>query len=467
MKHSLSMTELQHRTIRRALIQPDGLERVTWALCGKAKSQGVIRYMIHSLHPLPDDAYLLNKADRVSWKTEFILPLIETAERSNFVLLKIHNHPSGFDDFSDVDDVSDREISTVISDWSDSPVDFISCIMTTAGKVVGRTMDRTGASCFLSHVIVVGSDITIFEKWDNIVPNFALRNAQAFGEKTFRILKNLRIGIVGCSGTGSQVIEQLVRLGVGEIVLVDFDVVEEKNLNRITNTTMQDAVEGRKKVEALKSGIEALGLGVNVIAVPYQLQTESAIRQLSACDVVFGCMDTKSGRHTLNRLASYYSQAYIDVGVRLDADGKGGVDGIHASINYMSPGCKSLIHRGAFTMEDIRAENKYYEDPDGFAEEYDLGYVKGVNVDRPAVIPVNTVAAGIAVLDFLSRLHDFRSIPNGDIDKILISVSGEILSYDEVNGVECDVFEKIVGRGNCDPLLGMPSISKGGKDEIS
>lgn len=467
MKYSLSMTENQHQTIKRALIHPDGLERVVWALCGKAESQGVTRYMIHSISPLPADAYIQNKKDRVIWKTEFVIPLIEAAEKSNLALLKIHNHPKGFENFSDVDDISDREISSVISDWSDAGLDFISCIITTEGKVVGRTVDHDGASNILSHVMVVGSDLVIFEKWENVVPTFAERNIQAFGEKTYRVMRNICVGVVGCSGTGSQIIEQLVRLGVGKIVLVDFDIMEEKNLNRITNTTMQDAIDGRRKVDALKEKILDLGLGTEVVSIPCNIQTVEAVTELSVCDIVFGCLDTKGGRHTLNRLASYYLQPYFDVGVRLDADGQGGVDGVHASINYTTPGCKSLIHRGIFTMEDIRAENKYFEDPEGYAEELGRGYVKGVDVGRPAVIPVNAMAAGIAVLDLLSRLHDFRSIPNDEIDKILISISGEILSYEEVSEVENDIFVKVVGRGNCDPLLGMPSITKGAPDEIS
>ena len=62
---------------------------------------------------------------------------------------------------------------------------------------------------------------------------FTLRHAQAFGTGTTALLRNLSVAIVGCSGTGSIVAEQLARLGAGRLVLVDPDRVEEKNLNRI------------------------------------------------------------------------------------------------------------------------------------------------------------------------------------------------------------------------------------------
>lgn len=466
MKMSLSMTDFQYQEIKSHLIQNDELERVVWALCGVAESQGVIRYSVHKIFALPENAYLENEKYRVKWKTQAILPLVDEAETSGMALLKVHNHPEGAEYFSEIDDMSDDEMAVLISDWSDSRIYFISCVMTSSGRCIGRTLNDSGKKCSLSHIMVIGAGITLFESWSDEVPQYAIRNAQAFGEKTFRILRNLTVGVVGCSGTGSQLIEQLVRLGVGKIVLVDFDVVEEKNLNRITNVTMEDALAAKLKADALLERINAIGLDVDIVAVPYRIQTEEAVRELSVCDVVFGCLDTKGGRHTLNRLSSYYSQPYFDVGVRLDADGKGGVEGIYSTIHYVTPGIKSLLHRGIFSIEDLRAENKYLEDPEGFSEEYDLGYVKGVNVDRPAVIPVNAVAAGICVLDFLSRLHNFRAVPNEDIDKILISISGEILSYESVEAADCDIFSKLVGRGNCEPLLGMPSIEKVSKYEI-
>jgi tRNA A37 threonylcarbamoyladenosine dehydratase len=63
---------------------------------------------------------------------------------------------------------------------------------------------------------------------------------QAFGEGTTRQLQRLRIAVAGASGTGSPVIEQLVRL-VGHLVLVDDDRVEHRNLNWITFATTDDA----------------------------------------------------------------------------------------------------------------------------------------------------------------------------------------------------------------------------------
>ena len=50
-------------------------------------------------------------------------------------------------------------------------------------------------------------------------------------------LGRLSVCVIGVSGTGSIVAEQLARLGFGEIILIDFDKIEERNLNRILNST--------------------------------------------------------------------------------------------------------------------------------------------------------------------------------------------------------------------------------------
>src|SRR6266849_2780821 len=88
------------------------------------------------------------------------------------------------------------------------------------------------------RVLVAGDDLQFFDpaRTKDTLDPAQLRTAQAFGEKTVRLLSSLSIGVVGCSGTGSWIVEQLSRLGVGRLVMVDPDVTEDKNLNRIINS---------------------------------------------------------------------------------------------------------------------------------------------------------------------------------------------------------------------------------------
>ena len=59
------------------------------------------------------------------------------------------------------------------------------------------------------------------------------RQVLAWGDDGQHSLANSTVGVVGCGGTGSHVALQLAHLGVGRLVLVDHDVVEQSNLSRL------------------------------------------------------------------------------------------------------------------------------------------------------------------------------------------------------------------------------------------
>ena len=119
-------------------------------------------------------------------------------------------------------------------------------------------------------------------------------------------LQKLRIAVVGCSGTGSIVIEQLARNCVGTLVLVDPDIVEVKNLNRIINSTMFDARTQRKKVDVARDAIIKMEFGTTVETFADNLFNPDVVRAVAECDIVFGCVDTVDCRHLLNKISSFY-----------------------------------------------------------------------------------------------------------------------------------------------------------------
>ena len=72
------------------------------------------------------------------------------------------------------------------------------------------------------------------------------RQVRAFGPEGQQRLARLRVAIIGLGGTGSIAAQQLVHLGIHRFLLVDPDVVEETNLNRVVGATRSDV--GRTKV---------------------------------------------------------------------------------------------------------------------------------------------------------------------------------------------------------------------------
>jgi hypothetical protein len=192
-----------------------------------------------------------------------------------------------------------------------------------------------------------------------------------------------------------------------------------------------------------------------VVPLAIPIEDPRAIRAVAGCDFVVGCMDGAEGRDTLNRLATFYNLPYVDVGVRLDADGKGGVNQVLGAIHYLQPGGSSLRSRGVYVSDDVRAERLRRASPEAFARERKEGYIKGVQEDRPAVISVNMQAAAMAVNEVLARLHPYRDDPNGEYASYKFSLTQGCL-YRARDGEPCKILAREVGRGDVEPLLDRP-----------
>lgn len=283
------------------------------------------------------------------------------------------------------------------------------------------------------------------------------RTAQAFGEGTVKILSNLTIGIVGASGTGSIVAEQLYRLGIKRLVLVDDDYVEERNLGRILNSTVDDALNKVNKTEMLKQAYHKIGLGTEVVAVPTVVAHPNAVHMLSQCDLIFGCLDSADGRMYTNRICTFYTIPYIDMGVKLKSD-NGVISEVSGAIRYIIPGEASLQSIGAYTNEQVESEALRRSDPEAYRERLNEKYIEGAQEGSPAVIPVNMHIASLAVLEMLNRIHEYRDTPNPDVEVLNVNLLEPAFPQPEEPGRQDISLVKYLGRGDCIPLLDMPSV---------
>lgn len=111
--------------------------------------------------------------------------------------------------------------------------------------------------------------------------------------------------------------------------------------------------------------------------------TPEAILAVAECDVVFGCMDGTEGRHILNRIATFYSIRYFDVGVRLDADGQGGISAISGAVHYLQPGLSSLLSRGVYSIDQVEAAGIRRTSPKFYRQQHAEGYLRGSPYSLP------------------------------------------------------------------------------------
>jgi len=102
-----------------------------------------------------------------------------------------------------------------------------------------------------------------------------------------------RVLIIGCGGLGSNAAEMLVRSGVGHLVLVDSDVVDETNLNR--QFYFRDQI-GMPKTEALADNLRRIRPGVGLMLVQERVDARTLPDLLPGVDAVIEAVDTAEGK---------------------------------------------------------------------------------------------------------------------------------------------------------------------------
>lgn len=453
-----------YQEIKKHLFPGDEKEAVAVALCGRCKWQGNHTLLVHEVVLIPYEACFERRSDFVHWPTDIIIPLIEKAQAKGMAILKIHCHPGGGEFFSDYDTASDLELFTGIHSWLDDGLPHASCIMLPDGRIFGRFINEAIEFEKVDQVLVAGSTILnwCYSSHSFVAEEIQLRNLQAFGKKTIRMIRQKKIGVVGCSGTGSIIIEQLKRYGLGEFVLVDPDFTDKVNLNRIINSTIKDAENKIPKVEVMKRSIEEAGFQTKVIVFNSHITSPEVIKELAECDILFCCVDGVEGRHVLNLISSFYLIPLFDLGVRLDADGKGGIDNIFGSIHYVQPGGSSLLSRNQYSIDKLAAEGIKRTDPEEYKNRERNGYLSKVNESSPAVISINMQVASTAINDFLNRIHPFRNVDNESVSFIRI-IFGELYMESQFDETPCSFFNKFIGLGDIEPLLNLSELSHASK----
>jgi hypothetical protein len=322
----------------------------------------------------------------------------------------------------------------------------------TEGRVTGTVPHPDGTERHLDAVRLVGDRIHILlgDERKDLADLFG-RQVLAFGADGQLVLGHMHIGVVGAGGTGSAVCEQLIRLGVGHITVIDPDIITDTNVTRVWGSTLDDI--DVRKVDIVARSAATIGTGTTVTAVHDTIANEAAARALRHCDVIFGCTDDNVGRLVLSRLAYIHLIPVLDMGVRIDTDGDH-ITAIDARITYMAPGSACLDCRGWIDHERLAAEA--LPDDEGAALEAE-GYVIGLGEPDPSVIPYTTVVAAHAVADLLNRLFGFSPAPN---DQILQFHAHTIRTPGRParDGHFCtDPF--FIGAGELDPFLDRPWAS--------
>ncbi|MBU2651110.1 MAG: sulfur carrier protein ThiS adenylyltransferase ThiF [Bacteroidetes bacterium] len=103
-----------------------------------------------------------------------------------------------------------------------------------------------------------------------------------------RILSLKTVGIAGCGGLGSNCAVALARCGLGNLIIADYDIVDESNLNR--QYFFREHL-GQKKVLALKEVISRINPSCRIETHDIRLKPIDILRLFSSCDIIVEAFD--------------------------------------------------------------------------------------------------------------------------------------------------------------------------------
>lgn len=233
------------------------------------------------------------------------------------------------------------------------------------------------------------------------------RQIRVFGKAGQRALQKLTVGIVGVGGIGSLIFTLLVRLGVIRFIIINQDVVEKSNLNRLAGSTLSDAQNKTPKVLMLERYGKEINRHIDVIPIQKSILEEEAQQALKMSDVFFGCTDNHSSRWELNRLSTRYLIAYFDIGTGIKAGRNHTIEHAGGQVRVVIPGMGCL---NCINGIDVNiAQQERLPEPERQVA-ISLGYIDGADIRDPAVASLNGAIANLAVTEFMAFITGFKPL---------------------------------------------------------
>ena len=151
-----------------------------------------------------------------------------------------------------------------------------------------EAMERFGVSC---------ADVEGASLKAGILPARYQRNLQMISKTQQLQLFRSKVAVIGAGGLGGYILEQLARLGVGQIVTIDDDVFEENNLNR--QLFSSPANLGRVKVEVAAERLAEINPAVTVQPIRARFENATGADLLCGADCVVDAVDNVPARLAL------------------------------------------------------------------------------------------------------------------------------------------------------------------------
>jgi molybdopterin-synthase adenylyltransferase len=450
MNYSVALQESTNALVKDHLLREDGQEDLCFAFysygSGINRITGIINDVI-----LPEDGDR-NLHGNVSFNPQYFDKVTETALKLGKGIVFIHSHPGkGWQGMSKDDINTEQMLAPRVKTVTKIPL--IGMTIGSDGIWSARFWPKTGPNEYARQtcesVRIVGKSFSI--SFDPKLLNNSLfkrdeflRTVSAWGEKQQISLSCIKVGIVGIGSVGSQIAEGLLRTGIQNITLIDFDLVEKKNLDRLHGIRHGDI--GYLKTDIFSRLLTQYKLlpTQSIRSIPYSIIEENGFNSAVDCDILFCCVDRPWPRFVLNCISYAYLIPIIDGGIDASYSIKSdNLDYARWRAYTVGPGRRCMKCMEQYKPEDVSLEQS------GLLE--DSKYIQGLPDDHFSkrgenVYIFSLSLAGLLMQQFLSLILRPKRVYYGP--KEMDFVTGNVDAQFKFN---CDYtceFSTLTGQGD-------------------
>lgn len=453
---SVAMTEPLDVQLVRHLQRPRGVIQEDLCFAYWRPSRGTRRFsaVLQSVN-LPTEGERILEGN-VAFTSDYLARVLRERPPGMGIAL-IHSHLGpGWQGMSHDDVIAESvRLAGVVASTTDLPV--IGLTWGTDGTWSARAWLRAGRHQYERKdavtVRVVGRRLRIsYHPTLRPAPTTAatqVATASVWGNEAQADLVRARIGIAGLGSVGSLVNTAAARGGFQHLTHIDFDSIEERNLDRTDGAFPDDLKTKPKKVEIARRNAFACRTAVdcNVTTVPAGIQTDEGFRAALDQDAIVCSVDRPWPRHILNALAYAHLIPVVDGGIIARVKDKKLVH-LDWRAHVVGPGHGCMYCLGALRRSDVALDREgRLDDPD---------YIKGLTDDEREHYAGRNVYAfsmNVASLEFLKLV-------------------GLIIGSERVGGTGPQTYHAYPGtievsdKHDCDADCDVAALTAAGNDDI-
>lgn len=123
-------------------------------------------------------------------------------------------------------------------------------------------------------------------------------------------VRNATILVIGAGALGNEVLKNLALMGIGNLIIADFDTIEDSNLSR--SVLFRESDRGRRKVDAAAEAVKELNPDVNVKTFHGDINHQLGLGVFRHVDAIVGCLDNREARLSIDRFSQAVGKPWVD-----------------------------------------------------------------------------------------------------------------------------------------------------------